>query len=115
MKDAQTENTVHAHATLLHQLYDALDRRDAEGMSRCYHEDARFHDIAFHLRGKKPITAMWRMICSGDIRATFEVVHADCHKGIVKLTDVYTFSDTKRKVRNEIESRFEFRDGLIHR
>ncbi len=56
---------------------------------------------------------MWQMICSGDIRTTFEIVSADDREGVVTLVDEYTFSETGRRVRNPIESRFRFRDGLI--
>jgi hypothetical protein len=54
------------------------------------------------------------MICEAtDIRAAFEVVHANEQEGRVNLVDDYTFTDTGRHVRNVIDSRFHFRDGLI--
>src|ERR1017187_3335819 len=104
---------MHPNMTLLRRLYDSLNRRDSNVMAACYHPAATFHDIAFDLKGKEQIHAMWRMICSGDVLATFNVVHADDHHGVVKLVDEYTFSETGRRVRNPIESRFRFRDGLI--
>jgi ketosteroid isomerase-like protein len=104
---------MHPNMALLRRLYDSLNRRDSNMMAACYHPAATFHDIAFDLKGKEQIHAMWRMICSGDVSATFNVVHADDHHGVVKLVDEYTFTDTGRKVRNPIESRFRFRDGLI--
>ena len=51
------------------------------------------------------------MVCTGDISATFEVVHADDREGVVKLIDEYTFTETRRRVRNPIESRFRFETG----
>ena len=104
---------MHQHAAVLQQLYSSLDQHHATAMMDCYHAEATFHDIAFDLRGKDQIRAMWQMICSGDIRTTFEVVRVDDRVGVVKLVDEYTFSDTGRRVRNPIESRFRFRDGLI--
>jgi ketosteroid isomerase-like protein len=104
---------MHRNETLLKQLYGSLNRHDAAAMAECYHPAATFHDIAFDLEGKEKIHAMWRMICSGDISSTFEVVRVDEREGVVKLVDDYTFTDTGRRVRNPIESRFEFRDGLI--
>jgi len=105
---------MHANAALLQRLFTALDQHDHQTMGTCYHSAATFRDIAFDLRGKQRIQGMWHMICEGsDLRATFEVVHANDEDGRVNLVDHYTFRDTKRKVRNVIESRFRFRDGLI--
>jgi hypothetical protein len=75
--------------------------------------NATFRDIAFDLRGKKQIHAMWHMICEGDIRATCRFVEANDDAGRAVVEDDYTFSATGRKVHNVIESHFRFRDGLI--
>ena len=104
---------MHPHALLLRQLFTALDRRDARAIIDCYHPDATFRDIAFDLHGKSEVAAMWRMICAGDIRVTFDVLHADDYEGRAKIVDVYTFSETQRPVRNVIESKFKFADGLV--
>jgi ketosteroid isomerase-like protein len=104
---------MHPNAKLLQQLYTSLNRHDYQAMVDCYHTDATFHDIAFDLRGRDQIRAMWQMICSGDIRATFEVTRADDREGAASLVDEYTFTETGRRVRNPIESRFRFQDGLI--
>jgi ketosteroid isomerase-like protein len=108
---------MHPNAALLHRLFSALDNHDHMTMASCYHEAATFQDIAFSLRSKREIHSMWHMICDGDIRATFEVTNANDHDGHVKLVDTYTFGATRdkpgRRVRNVIDSRFRFRDGLI--
>ena len=105
---------MHPHHELVSRLFMALDRHDAETMAGCYHESARFKDIAFDLRSRRDIHAMWQMIClTSDLRATFQVRDVDDAGARVALVDHYTFRQTGRKVRNEIESRFTFRDGLI--
>ncbi len=104
---------MHANAVLLQRLFNSLDQHDHPAMAGCYHPAATFRDIAFDLRGRKQIHAMWHMICGGDIRATFDLVHADDHSGQVNLVDDYTFSSTGRRVHNVIDSQFRFRDGLI--
>jgi ketosteroid isomerase-like protein len=104
---------MHSNEQLLQQLYANLNQRNHQAMADCYHPDATFHDIAFKLQGKDQIRSMWQMICSGDIRTTFEIVSVDDREGVVALVDEYTFSETGRRVRNPIESRFRFRDGLI--
>jgi hypothetical protein len=104
---------MHPNAQLLVQLYDSLNRRSAAEMAACYHPAATFRDIAFNLSGKDEISAMWRMICCGDISATYEIVHANEREGVAQVVDDYTFTDTGRHVRNPIESRFLFQDALI--
>jgi hypothetical protein len=105
---------MHANGLLLQRLFTALDHHDHPTMATCYDRAATFRDIAFDLSGKRRIHAMWHMICENtDIRATFEVQHADDREGRVALVDHYTFTDTTFKVRNVITSTFRFRDGAI--
>jgi hypothetical protein len=105
---------MHANGLLLRRLFSALDVHDHPTMAECYAPAALFRDIAFDLEGKPTIHAMWQMICeSSDLRATFEVLHADDAEGRVALVDHYTLSDTKFKVRNVIDARFRFKNGLI--
>ena len=110
---------MHPNEDLLHRLFSALDRHDHRTMASCYHPAATFRDIAFDLRGSRQIHGMWHMICKGDIRATFKVVHVNDQEGRVRLVGRYTFGATKsplkrgRPVRNVIDSRLRFRDGLI--
>ena len=109
---------MHTNAILLQRLFNSLNQHDHEAMAACYHLKATFTDIAFELRGRKQIHAMWHMICqpegqAGDIAALFNVVHADDRRGWVNLVDDYTFSSTGHKVTNVIDSHFYFEDGLI--
>jgi hypothetical protein len=104
---------MHSNAVLLERLFSSLNRKDDKTIASCYHLEATFQDIAFDLHGRNEIHDMWRMICAGDIRATFEVVHADDETGRVRVVVEYTFSDTGRKVRNVIDSRFTFKDHLV--
>lgn len=107
---------MHPNGTLLQRLYSALDRHDHQAMGACYHptKEVVFHDIAFDLADRKRILAMWHMICADtDIKATFEVIHADDREGRVSLVDEYTFKNTGRSIRNVIDSRFHLADGYI--
>jgi len=112
---------MHANAALLTRLFTALAAHDPDAMASCYHREARFRDIAFDRRGRDEIHDMWRMICAGDIAVKFEIVDADDHSGLVRLVDDYTIGGAKdppedrRPVRNEIESRFQFRGDRIWR
>ena len=105
--------TVNTNGGVLGRLFSALNRGDHEEMAACYAPDATFEDIAFRLKGRSRIHAMWHMICETDIKATFDVVHEDDKQGRVKLVDHYTFQETGKKVDNVIDSHFELRNGLI--
>jgi hypothetical protein len=52
------------HEQLLNTLFQCLNAHKSNDMADCYHEEASFEDIAFRLKGKKQIHAMWDMICS---------------------------------------------------
>jgi hypothetical protein len=105
---------MHTNVLLLQRLFTALDDHDHGAMAACYSPSATFSDIAFTLKGRGQIHEMWQMICENtDIRATFEVLHADAVEGRVALVDHYTYTDTARTVRNVIDSRFRFQDGVI--
>ena len=113
MMGKEGKASMHPNALLLQRLFSSLDRKDDKAMAACYHAEATFQDIAFRLRGKAEISDMWRMICTGDIHATFEIIQADDTTGRVKVIDEYTFSETGRRVKNVIDSRFTFRDHLV--
>jgi|SRR5215831_4025058 len=109
---------MHNNALLLQRLFSSLNDHNHAAMAECYHSNATFTDIAFDLRGKEQIHAMWHMICqpgdhTSDIRAMFHVIHADDRSGWVNLIDEYTFSETGHKVTNVIDSYFRFEDNLI--
>ena len=87
-------------------------------MAACYHVNATFVDIAFDLRGRKQIHAMWHMICqpeghASDIGALFNIIYAEETRGWVNVVDEYALSSTGRRVINVIDSHFCFEDGVI--
>ena len=111
---------MHANEQLLTKLFRCLNAHDHHGIADCYDDDAVFDDIAFTLKGKGQIHAMWDMICSenevgvaSDITVTVNELSANEVEGRAVVIDDYTFRDTGRKVHNLIESAFEFRGGKI--
>lgn len=104
----------HPHADLVTRFYDAFTRRDADAMAACYHPDVHFRDEVFDLHGPRA-GAMWHMLCSRgqDLRLSFSSVEADERAGSARWVAEYTFSQTGRPVRNEIDAAFTFGDGLI--
>lgn len=105
---------MHAHETLVTQFYDALARRDGDAMAACYHPDVHFQDEVFDLRGARA-GAMWQMLCTrGEgLAVVASEIRADDVAGSAHWRADYTFSQTGRPVRNEIDAAFTFRDGLI--
>jgi len=108
---------MHPHETLIRAFYDALARRDAEAMARCYHAEVFFTDPVFPRLHGAEAGDMWRMLLARatDLQVTLDEASADETEGRARMTARYTFTRTGRPVVNRIESMFAFRDGLIVR
>jgi ketosteroid isomerase-like protein len=102
------------NASVIRELYEALDRHDGETMARQYAPDGRFKDPAFGELSGVEAGDMWRMLTgrSEDLRVNLAEHSADGDSGTVHWIATYTFS-TGRPVVNDIHARFRFRDGLI--
>jgi ketosteroid isomerase-like protein len=102
------------NASLIRELYEALDRHDGETMARQYAPDGRFKDPAFGELSGAEAGDMWRMLTgrSEDLRVNLAEHSADGDSGTAHWIATYTFS-TGRPVVNDIQARFRFRDGLI--
>lgn len=105
----------HPNAKVLQRFYEAFGRRDAEGMAACYADDVKFSDDVFpDLRGRDA-GDMWRMLCEAgkDLRVEASDIAADDASGRARWVAHYTFSATGKKVVNDIQARFVFKDGRI--
>ena len=102
------------NASVIRELYQALDRHDGETMARQYAPDGRFKDPAFGELSGAEAGDMWRMLTgrSEDLRVNLAEHSADGDSGTAHWIATYTFS-TGRPVVNDIHARFRFRDGLI--
>ena len=104
---------MHPNAELITRFYEAFQRKDADAMAACYHDDVRFSDPAFpDLRGAEA-GDMWRMLCrrGKDLTLEFSGVEADDERGKAHWDATYTFQG--RPVLNRIDAAFRFRDGKI--
>jgi hypothetical protein len=84
-------------------------------MAACYHPEARFSDPAFgELRGAE-IGRMWRMLTERGEELEVELLEhgADERSGTAHWVARYPFAATGRRVVNDIQAQFRFRDGLI--
>ena len=102
------------NASVIRELYEALDRHDGETMARQYASDARFKDPAFGELSGTEAGDMWRMLTgrAEDLKVELPEHSADGDTGTAHWIATYTFS-TGRPVINDIHARFRFRDGLI--
>jgi ketosteroid isomerase-like protein len=104
-----------ANNALIERFYEAFDRHDGATMASCYTPAARFHDPAFgELQGDEP-GAMWKMLTgrAEDLRVQLVEHDADETTGSAHWLADYTFTQTGRKVHNDVRARFRFADGLI--
>lgn len=100
---------------LIERFYDAFNRRDGDAMAACYAPDARFSDPVFpDLRGAEA-GAMWKMLTSQATELTVELLEheADGGRGSAHWRARYLFSETGRRVVNDIRAEFRFADGQI--
>lgn len=97
-------------------FYTAFNNADAVTMSQCYDSKIQFRDPVFGLLKEKEVSRMWKMLIEkskGNTKIEFSDIKADEYTGSARWTATYTFSKTNRKVANEIQSQFQFKDGLI--
>ena len=98
-------------------LYSALHRHDGDAAAACYTDDAVFEDPAFGRLTGGAVKDMWRMLTerSGDLAVTLgdHGVAADGRTGWAHWSATYTFTNTGRRVQNEIDARYTFSGGLI--
>ncbi|MEO8306124.1 MAG: nuclear transport factor 2 family protein [Betaproteobacteria bacterium] len=105
----------HPNAALIARLYDSLNRHDAATMIACYAPDATFSDPAFPDLDAAGLAAMWTMLCARgkDLEVVATDIVADANAGRAHWDATYTYSATGRRVENQIDAQFRFRDGLI--
>jgi len=86
-------------------------------MQHCYHAEAVFTDEVFVNLNAAQVKAMWQMLLTagGDLQLVYKNVEMTGDTASANWIATYTFSFTKRKVVNDIQARFQLKDGLIYR
>ena len=103
------------HKQLITTFYESFQQANAEGMVACYHNDIEFEDPAFGKLNDDDAKNMWRMLLSRNsaIKVTFSNVKTTENNGTANWKAVYQYGSQKRKVINNIQASFEFKDGKI--
>lgn len=103
---------------LIETFYAAFASGNAAGMRNCYHENVIFQDPAFGILKGKDVGDMWTMLIErskSNLAISFFDIEANTSAGSARWVAEYLFSRTNRKVINQIQADFEFKDGLIIR
>ena len=107
------------NAQRIESLYAAIRAADLMAIAACYHEHAKFEDIAFRRNGHREIMEMWRYVCHGKPEISFDAnaISTDERTGTGRWRAKYVFgrTDTQpgRPVDNSIGSAFIFQEGII--
>lgn len=104
-----------SNSALIKKFYADFANRDGDAMAGAYAADATFSDPVFtDLTGDEP-GQMWRMLTSRATDLEVELVDHSASEsaGTARWIAHYTFTQTGRKVVNDVHANFRFRDGLI--
>lgn len=111
-----TPMSQHPHVQLIENFYRAFQRLDPEAMAACYHPEVSFSDPVFRALHGPRAGMMWSMLCERGKTFTLEYsdLWADEQTGRAHWIARYDFTATGRKVVNQVDARFEFKDSKIY-
>lgn len=101
---------------IITNFYTAFKKLDAEGMNACYSDSVVFFDPVFELLEGDQAKAMWRMLCKNakEFSLTFDNIKAlDEEYYTCDWVATYTFSQTGRRVINNVKAHLKMLDGKI--
>ena len=101
--------------SLIQTFYAAFGECDGDRVAACYAPDVHFSDPVFPDLNGPEAGAMWRMLTSGSADLSIELLEheASGDRGSARWLAHYTFTQTGRPVRNDVQASFRFADGLI--
>ncbi|MEA2483952.1 MAG: hypothetical protein QOC55_1899 [Thermoleophilaceae bacterium] len=100
---------------LIQRFYTAFNDHDGDTMAAAYAPEAHFWDPVFQDLSGTEAGAMWRMLTRRADDLTVELAEHSSNgdSGTAHWIAHYTFTQTGRKVVNDIHATFRFQDGLI--
>lgn len=110
------KNIMELNKLIIEKFYTAFQGRDYAEMNSCYSDDIVFSDPAFGLLKGDEVKSMWEMLCKNakDFSLAFSNIELlDEEYATCNWTATYTFSQTGRRVVNNIKAFMRFKDGKI--
>ncbi|WP_028695192.1 nuclear transport factor 2 family protein [Pseudomonas cremoricolorata] len=106
-----------ANRAVVERFYHAFVQRDAEAMVACYSDDIVFSDPIFGTLRGLDAGDMWRMLVSRaeQLEVSVDDVRACGDSASAHWRASYRFGPRARRVVNDVQARFQLRDGLICR
>lgn len=106
---------MHPNQQLITSFYEAFQRKDIATMQNCYADDATFTDEVFRNLDAAQTRKMWEMLIrrGKDLSLTVEDVQANDTTGSATWVATYSFSQTNRRVVNQVTADFAFKNGKI--
>lgn len=101
---------------LISKFYTAFQQKDAAGMNACYSNDIVFYDPVFELLENGRAKDMWEMLCknASDLSLTYgNIKNLGEDYYTCDWVATYTFSQTGRKVVNNVKAHMKIADGKI--
>ena len=104
-----------ANEQLISKFYQAFQNKDFKTMQNCYDDKAVFNDEVFKNLDARQVRMMWEMLIKRgrDLNIEFKNINTNEKEGSVQWEATYTFTQTKRKVTNEIKASFKFENDRI--
>ncbi len=100
----------------IHNFYSAFQQKDAAAMNVCYDAEVVFSDQVFGLLDGNETRAMWKMLCRNaqDLSIQFgNISLLDEEYATCDWKATYTFTQTGRRVMNQVKAHMRLKDGLI--
>ena len=101
---------------LISNFYTSFKSLNADGMNACYSDEIIFFDPVFELLEGNQAKAMWRMLCKNarDFSLTFgNIKDMGDDYYTCDWVATYTFSQTGRRVINNVKAHMKMLDGKI--
>ena len=101
---------------LISNFYTSFKSLNADGMNTCYSDEIVFFDPVFELLEGNQAKAMWRMLCKNarDFSLTFgNIKDMGDDYYTCDWVATYTFSQTGRRVVNNVKAHMKMLDGKI--
>lgn len=101
---------------LISNFYTSFKSLNADGMNACYSDEIIFFDPVFELLEGNQAKAMWRMLCKNarDFSLTFgNIKDMGDDYYTCDWVATYTFSQTGRRVVNNVKAHMKMLDGKI--